>query len=774
MQYKTQVIPRQATLVKVLWVGAALALGLLVAAWGVRSWLVVSFPFQVEYGEGPVLDWAMMLRAGTWPYKPIQPAPWTFSVYTPGYLLAAAAVTPIVEFVGASVWVGGRLISLVSAFGLAGIAAVLVSDEVDSRWAGWLAPGLWLASPYLTRWATFYRPDLFALFWSAVGTLLVIKCKGRMGMMALAALAFVAGFYTKQSFFAAPLAAVLYLLWRDRRSALVLGSVGAAAGILVAVLLWFSTDGVAYQSLVVGNANPFDMQALLDFETAFLRTVPIILLLAVATLRRRLDLIGVWFVLALLVTISAGKAGAWENYFLEPLFAGIVLASREVVRRRSADDIVALGMPALILAQCILYLPGFERLGPAAEQRWLAERAAEETALADAVAQVPDPVLSEHMGVLAQAGRPVWLHNFVYTQLQRQGVFDPTPLVAAIREHEYPLVVERAGARVDRLDLDRWSQTVLNAIESSYVMEGDAGRWLLMRPFSLQRDSGAELSDTISLAQWDVAVNGEQTPAGPIAISPGDTLDVHLLWRADGEPQQDFTVYVHLVDWQGNRLTQSDAPPRAGTAPTSDWRDGDLVRDVHTLTVPAKAEPGAYFLDVGMYAESDGVIRQAGAPIRLPGLKMPVPTDVPESIEPLVSVGDAFGLVSLEVPKQVSPGQTLTVEASWATERTPARSLTSYLHLAGPCGDEACRLPPTAQDDHEPLDGRYPTNVWAPGEVVTTEHTLTVPAETRPGEYVLRLGWYDAGDGTRLSMASDQYRVVDDALVLPLTVEPAQ
>lgn len=774
MQYKTQVVPRQATLAKVLWVGVALALGLLVAAWAVRSWLVVSFPFQVEYGEGPVLDWMLTLRAGTWPYKPIQPAPWTFSVYTPGYLLASAVVTPIARAIGASVWAGGRLVSLLSALGLAGLAVGLVNTRVASRWAGWLAAALWLASPYLTRWATFYRPDLFALLWGAAGIWLVIRAKGRVSVLVLAAVAFVAGFYTKQSFFAAPCAAVLYLLWRDRRSAMVLAGTGAVLGAVVAAALWFLTDGAAYQSLVIGNANPFDLDALFDFETAFLRTAPIILLLAVLAVRRRLDVVGVWFVLALLVTVSAGKAGAWENYFLEPLFAGVVLASREIVQRTSAKDIVALSMPALVLLQLVLYLPGFERLGPFAERRWLAARAAEEAALADAVAQVPDPVLSEHMGVLAQAGRPVWLHSFVYTQLQRQGVFDPAPLVESIREHEYPLVVERAGARVDRLDLDRWSQTVLNAIESAYAVEGEAGRWLLMRPFSLRRAGGEALNENLRLARWDVAVNGRPTDAGPIAVAPNDTLDVHLLWNATGQPQQDLTVYVHLADWNGNRLTQSDAPPRAGTAPTSDWRDGDLVRDVHTLMVPADAEPGAYYLDVGMYAETGGTLQQAGSPIRLRGLKVPLPADTSEVVEPLVTVDNTFDLISLEPPERASPGETLTVESKWVAAKTPPLAFTSYLHLAGPCEDDACRLPPTAQDDHVPLYGRYPTDIWTPGEIVTMQHTVMVPADAPAGRYVLRLGWYDPTDGARLPMASERYHVVDDGLVLPLTVEPAQ
>lgn len=779
MQYKTSFLSTQtASFTKWLWRGVLIALGIFIIAWAIRSWFVLTFPYQVEYGEGPVLDWVLTLRAGTWPYKPIQPAPWTFSVYTPGYLLAAAIMTPLVTAAGLSPWAGGRVLSLLSAVALAGIAYALVlarlqQGERPVGRAGWIAAGLWLASPYVTRWATFYRPDMFALLWSALGILLVIRARGRTGYLLLAAGAFVVGVFAKQSFLAAPLTAVLYLFWRDRRAAPVLmGGMIAVAFALVA-FLWAVVGTALFEDLIVANANPYDWTALWHFEWAFVRLAPVVLVLALLSLRR-INLVGSWWILAMLATLGAGKTGAWENYFLEPFFAAVVLMGGSLARYVESER-TALGRlipPVLVLLQLVLFLPGFERFGPVAERRWLAELADEEASLAALVAATPDPLLSEHIGVLAQQGRPVWLHSFVYTQLVRQGVFDDAQLLDRITSQAYPLVIQRADARIDRLELDRWSQAMLNAIESAYAPGQRIGRWLVLRPFAPQRSADAALNETIRLWRWDASIAGEQVPAGPIELSPNRPLRVHLLWRTAARPEADYTAYVHLVDWRGNPVAQSDRVPRTGTAPTGAWEAGDIVHDLHTLSLPAELPAGAYRLIVGMYQQGTlGSLQQAGSPITLAGLKVPLNAPMPSIAEPLASIGDVMTLVNIRVIQEaIVPGQPLTIEAVWQAEEPPTRTLIAFLHLVGPCTEASCRQSPRAQDDHEPLHGRYPTAVWSAGEIVTTRHTVTVPIEADPsaGTYFLRLGWYDAATGARLSIVSDRYEVVDDAISISL------
>jgi len=44
------------------------------------------------------------------------------------------------------------------------------------------------------------------------------------------------------------------------------------------------------------------------------------------------------------------------------------------------------------------------------------------------------------------------------------------------------------------------------------------------------------------------------------------------------------------------------------------------------------------------------------------------------------------------------------------------------------------------QQDHEPLNGAYPTSVWIPGELVRERYDVIVPPELEPGTYTIWIG----------------------------------
>jgi len=56
--------------------------------------------------------------------------------------------------------------------------------------------------------------------------------------------------------------------------------------------------------------------------------------------------------------------------------------------------------------------------------------------------------------------------------------------------------------------------------------------------------------------------------------------------------------------------------------------------------------------------------------------------------------------------------------------------------------------------EEEPLQGRYPTSQWQPGELARDRHTLAVPEDLAPGTYTLIVGLYRAADGERLTTPS--------------------
>jgi len=77
-------------------------------------------------------------------------------------------------------------------------------------------------------------------------------------------------------------------------------------------------------------------------------------------------------------------------------------------------------------------------------------------------------------------------------------------------------------------------------------------------------------------------------------------LRVRLLWEASDALPVDYTAFVHVVRG-GTMLGQHDGPPAGGTLPTSCWRPGDQVVDVHQVDLSVPYNPESDRVVVGLY-----------------------------------------------------------------------------------------------------------------------------------------------------------------------------
>lgn len=91
------------------------------------------------------------------------------------------------------------------------------------------------------------------------------------------------------------------------------------------------------------------------------------------------------------------------------------------------------------------------------------------------------------------------------------------------------------------------------------------------------------------------------THAGVIA--EGDGTRVLLCWQSLAPLPEDYHVFVHLYDSSGTLLAAGDGPPMGGAFPSSLWKPGDVVLDIHHL--PPLIEGGQ--VAVGLYRLADGV-----------------------------------------------------------------------------------------------------------------------------------------------------------------------
>ncbi len=114
----------------------------------------------------------------------------------------------------------------------------------------------------------------------------------------------------------------------------------------------------------------------------------------------------------------------------------------------------------------------------------------------------------------------------------------------------------------------------------------------------------ARLANAPPPTRVDRVLNSQVTLAAfqhPPEVRAGQTLPLALFWRCTEQIWENATVFVHLVDAQGNKVAQRDVPPLEGTRPTSSWQPGEELRDDQDVSIPAEVPPGEYEILVGMY-----------------------------------------------------------------------------------------------------------------------------------------------------------------------------
>jgi hypothetical protein len=115
-----------------------------------------------------------------------------------------------------------------------------------------------------------------------------------------------------------------------------------------------------------------------------------------------------------------------------------------------------------------------------------------------------------------------------------------------------------------------------------------------------------------SLGQFGaLALVKARTPA--TILAPGDAVPVELTWQAVNAPGEPLVVVLQLLDREGRMAAGLEAQPLDGRYPTQEWTQGEVVRDRHTLTLPANLAPGSYQLIAGVYRAADGQRLETGA-----------------------------------------------------------------------------------------------------------------------------------------------------------------
>jgi hypothetical protein len=116
---------------------------------------------------------------------------------------------------------------------------------------------------------------------------------------------------------------------------------------------------------------------------------------------------------------------------------------------------------------------------------------------------------------------------------------------------------------------------------------------------------------------------GEQIELLGYELAAERTPTLTLYWRATEPVEQDYTVFVHMLDEHGELQDQRDGPPLQGMYPTSAWWPGQIIADQRDLP----PLPGNGRILVGLYelASLDRLPAYGSDGERLPSDALPLP-----------------------------------------------------------------------------------------------------------------------------------------------------
>jgi hypothetical protein len=238
----------------------------------------------------------------------------------------------------------------------------------------------------------------------------------------------------------------------------------------------------------------------------------------------------------------------------------------------------------------------------------------------------------------------------------------------------------------------------------------------------------------------------------------------------------------------GSILTERRVQLVAAWSPTSSWEAQDVLKGHYAIPLPPDAPPGPYGIRLALVGPDGSPLMMEGYRTRhvldwwereetlsgtdlvlfggkikarprqyqAPAMehRVDIVLSTPEGEKKLRLLG--YDLT----PASVKPGNSLELTLYWKTLSRMEHVYAVFNHLVDHGGA------PLAQQDGWPRGGTYHTSQWLPGEVVEDQYSIEIPADAPAGEYVLRVGMYDAATKERLLIAVDGTTVPEGYVTL--------
>lgn len=244
----------------------------------------------------------------------------------------------------------------------------------------------------------------------------------------------------------------------------------------------------------------------------------------------------------------------------------------------------------------------------------------------------------------------------------------------------------------------------------------------------------------------------------PTVVQAGDEISLIAYWRALPDLEQDYSVFLHLDDVNGQTIATVDQQNPSDIA-TSDWPTALYLRNNLTLQVPPDAEPIRYRLRVGFYDKQTKTplhVVPTGDTFFEVGQVWVEPRNMPSvPTGAKARFGEDIGLESAVYDKET--GQ---MKLYWQANATVNEEYSIFIHLRDQEGSIIGQL------DSAPYNNRYRTPDWRSQQLIEDVRSVADVLRDFTQVHQIAIGVYLPATGERLPASNAQGEPLADNMLL--------
>lgn len=449
--------------------GAFLAIATLLLASSFAAWHVSDWPVKLRYPgewagiEGMRLAEMQHFRQGIPIYAPASAERFDAAIYGPlYYLIGSRLIDP-----EKPAYLPLRLLAALGTLGCAALSGLLAFQLGRRVLAAALAPLIVLSYGFVSFYGTSSRADSLALCLAVAGVVIAYRFRESPRIL-LAIPIFLAAFFYKQQFVAAPLAVFAFLILekRFRRAATFAGLMTSGVLGLLALFQFVVFPGQAFfRHFYFYNLLPFSWTQFKGGVIVFAVLFVVPMLVAFEFVRVHRDKLFACYLTAAAIfsLLAVGKEGSDPNYFLESILILAALFAALLAERIAQP---ARAVELLVLLAVTLFAGQF--FTPSAPRP---DDFARDQALQDYLRKTFPPrtrALGYYTGDLVRAGLETPISDlYQYAQLTRTGTLSDRDLAVALERRDFGVIILtfdlQAGKDqgcMKRYLTERWAKTI--------------------------------------------------------------------------------------------------------------------------------------------------------------------------------------------------------------------------------------------------------------------------------------------------------------------------